>query len=360
MQISLYNTIKDVEKDYKEDLNNILLNSLDSHIDWYHLLDQHLPNYKPLYFVGIKNEKLVALGTGYNVQRLDLLQYSPSRVKKILSFLNKLKINLFKFNVVFLTNPMSNEQGIRVAHHDLLDEFISEITDYIYTNIKPASIFVNNISDADVNIYSKMYNRIPFYPNTVLKLDFKSFEDYLKHLKKKKRWDVRNKMKLFNKYGCDVDIYSNSEINNYQELFLLYKNTNNNNEEVSNIINYNQQTFNNMNELPDCYKWIFVTYKNQLVGFALLVEENEVLVFKHVGLDYKHSYESFAYFNLFYIAIQYGISKGYKKMYCGSTTYETKKRIGCSLIPNHAFISFKGKFFSGIVKKILQKSFINS
>lgn len=59
------------------------------------------------------------------------------------------------------------------------------------------SVYITNLYQVNLlNALEKNnFVSFDFYPNTVLQLKSENFNDYLKTLKKKKRWDIKNKMK---------------------------------------------------------------------------------------------------------------------------------------------------------------------
>lgn len=58
------------------------------------------------------------------------------------------------------------------------------------------------------------------------------------------------------------------------------------------------------------------------------------------------------YFNLYYGAIDFAIQQRYSGMFCGTTTYDVKQRLGCKLMIRTAGLIVMSDSVSGDVKKI--------
>lgn len=359
MEIQLYKRFNDINVEELEYLENNFLNSSEISKDWFLFLEETLHEYEPLYLVGKKNDEILYFSTGYIIRKLDIGTFLSGFMKKTINSLNKIHLNPLKFKVVFITNPLSSFNGIHGENTTFLEEFIEACKESIYKETNCDSVFVSNVYDEVLNekLTKKEFVRIPFYPNTELNTNYSTFNDYLQNLKKKKRWDVKNKQKILKEYGAKISILDCNEVKDYAQLYKLYNNTSSKDSAVPHLINYSEERFNNWINMNDCYKWVIITYGNSIIAFALIVEENDTLIFKHVGMDYEHSTACFAYFNLYYASIEYAITHNMKKMYCGPTTYETKKSIGCQLIDTNSFISIKNKIFGGFVIKVLTKVF---
>ncbi|OXS72691.1 hypothetical protein B1B04_15450 [Lysinibacillus sp. KCTC 33748] len=359
MEIKLYRKYKDIYKDEAGFIESHFLNSSEISKNWFLFLEETLNDYEPIYLVGEKNGEILYFSTGYIIRKLDVGTFMSGSMKKAIDSLNKVHLNPLKFKVVFITNPLSSFKGIHGKNDLFLDEFIVSCRNVIYDQIKCDSVFVSNVYDELLNqkLKEKNFVRIPFYPNTVLNTEYNTFDDYLQSLKKKKRWDVRNKQKILQEYGAKIYICNCDEIKDYSKIYQLYNNTALRNDAVPSIINYSEEGFSNWINMNDCYRWVIIEFEGEIIAFALLVEDNDHLIFKHVGMDYKHSTSCFAYFNLYYVSIDYAINNGFKKMYCGPTTYDTKKSIGCQLIDTNSFISIRNKYMGKFVVRVLTKVF---
>ncbi len=91
---------------------------------------------------------------------------------------------------------------------------------------------------------------------------------------------------------------------------------------------YNIHQFRRMNP---CVATVLVDGK--IIAYSLLVQSGKTLFFKAVGLDYNLSYQTKAYFNLFYAALEYAAQQQCDKVDFGMTSYQFKQWLGCELIP---------------------------
>ncbi|WP_053073936.1 GNAT family N-acetyltransferase [Bacillus sp. LL01] len=359
MKITIYYSYDDIDFAHRKEIEKNFLNSSELSKEWLLFLEKNLCNYEPIYFLGLSESGVEYFCTGFTVKKLNVANYLSGTLKKVFDYLDKMYLNPLKYNVVFIKNPLSNFEGIHSHSTDQLGAFLDQCKRKVYKELKCDSIFVSNVESENLNqkLGEAKFIKIPFYPNTELDTAYDTFDDYLKKLKKKKRWDVKNKIKLFHEYGATIEIVDSDKIDNFSRVLELYNNTAEKGEASPYPINYSEESFHDWAFMGEAYKWIIMKYDKDIIAFALIVEENDVLLFKHVGMDYHHSLPSNAYFNLYYSAIQYAIEKGISKMYCGPTTYETKKSIGCQLIELNSFISIKNWFLQRVISKVLTKAF---
>lgn len=359
MEVKIYKRFQDINAEEVKEIDYKFLNSSETSESWFMFLEETLCDYEPLYCIGKKNGEVLYFSTGYLIKKLDIGTYLTGALKKGVNSLNKVNLNPLKFKVVFIANPLSSFNGIHGENEHFLTDFLEKCKNKIYEEINCDSVFVSNVYDELLNqkLQENDFIRIPFYPNTELNTNYSSFNDYLQSLKKKKRWDVKNKQKVLQEYGAQISILNGDEVEDYARIYELYNNTSSKDGSIPNLINYSRASFDNWSNMNNCYKWVIITYQQQIIAFALIVENDKSLIFKHVGMDYEHSTACFAYFNLYFASIQYAIDNGMKRMYCGPTTYETKKSIGCELIDVNSFISIKNKFFGKFVIRILDKVF---
>lgn len=84
-------------------------------------------------------------------------------------------------------------------------------------------------------------------------------------------------------------------------------------------------------QLPLAGTMITASFKKQVVGFALLVDNGDELIFLFTGFDHRKNRALAIYINLLLEIIRYGLERGYKTIDFGQTTEEIKMKLGCRL-----------------------------
>lgn len=99
----------------------------------------------------------------------------------------------------FIVKPLSSGEGIYIKDKDTenVTSIINHLLAHFYKIENYDSVYITNLYDLSLlNAFEKNdFISFDFYPNTVLQLKTTNFDEYLKTLKKKKRWDIKNKIK---------------------------------------------------------------------------------------------------------------------------------------------------------------------
>lgn len=308
---------------------------------WIAVCEKLLISQNRYYFIDYDGNKINYIVVSTLVQHLDCLNYiSDEGTRNDILNMREDDDNYFYFNVLFIAAPMSNFPGI--IYNEFSNEQLEEdITKYCKKQIDVDAVFYSGMVDCEDGIEDKdeEYDLVfPYYPNTVLNLNFSNFDEYLASLNRKKRWDLKNKRKIFLSQNCRTEIVDNSKIEDYSPLYELHYATESKNDQFINYTTYDENDrFKSYSLLDDNYKWLLAYNENgKIIGFALLVIDNDIILFKSVGLDYEYNNTTYTYFNLYHEAIKYAVDNSFKTMYCGTTTYDVKQRLGCKLINRYA------------------------
>ena len=341
--IHIASSFLELPSEIKKALKNLPLN-VEMRQDWLTSSEKVIENLNAFYYVEESDGIIDSFIVSNSVNKLDCsLFITDNDIRKQIVKRREDEPDFFKFNVLFIGSPMSMGTGIHLRKNKSFQDVFNRFKEYVFEYQNIDGIFFTNSSVNDEKIQSKNFVSFPYYPNTLLSLPFDSFEEYLSGRKKKKRWDIKNKKRIFAEKDCSIEITPNSQIldKEYEKLFKLYQNTEKNNPDTINYLHYStEDRFRGLKLLNDDYKWIIVKQFDEIIAFALLIEDGETLIFKHVGLDYFVNRATYAYFNLFYSAIAFAIDNKFKEMQCGSTTYEVKLSLGCQLITREASIIF--------------------
>jgi hypothetical protein len=98
---------------------------------------------------------------------------------------------------------------------------------------------------------------------------------------------------------------------------------------------------------------------DQLAGFRILIRSGRSIMLSSCGIDYAHADTAAAYFNLSYEAIRIAASAQLNVIDWGTTTYEFKRRLGCTRFPTWYLVDFRTLFLRRIgpwlVKSYVQR-----
>ncbi|MBC1922819.1 Uncharacterized protein conserved in bacteria [Listeria grayi] len=348
--LSVYSRIVDIPKKLIDKWNGKSDISIEQRPQWLEACEMLLADYSPIYFFLIKNDEIEGIAIGGLKKDLDCINFiKDAEVIDKVSQKRKENPTYFFYNVLFLGVPMSTNSGM-ICEESSLTSFMQNINEYILAKGLANGLFITNLPD---NISGMEGITFPYLPNTKLELQYDNFNDYLQSLKKKKRWDLKNKRNIFLDKGNKVIIRANSEIIDYKDIYNLYIQTEEKNDTNINYIFYSRENkFHEFSLLDDSYKWFLVYKGNRIIAFALIVLDGENLLFKHVGMDYELEKDSYCYFNLYYEAILFAIENKYKKMLCGTTTYDVKRRLGCTLVHRKAILQFVGAEIDENIKEM--------
>lgn len=272
----------------------------------------------------------------------------------ILSIVRKLKMTqwrpiapLFKvFNnldVGFVEIPLSNLSGILLQKDISLQERKSitvALCGHIRKtiNIDVLCIKMNMLNQQETNA-SLCRNMLPlsFYPNTLLKYPYSNFIDYLNNISRKKYRRCMSDKKTLEKQEGRIEIVHNiASIHN--EIYDLYTKTSAKAKTKENYIEMpaliDKDFFAQIDQfhtMNPCVATVIV--KEKIIAYSLLLQSGKTLFFKAVGLDYQLSYQTKAYFNLFYATLEYASQQQCDKIDFGMTSYQFKQWLGCDLTP---------------------------
>jgi hypothetical protein len=116
---------------------------------------------------------------------------------------------------------------------------------------------------------------------------------------------------------------------------------------------------------PDFFRWISVELggdseallleqDGQRLAFALLLAEQNRLIWLCCGLDYSRNGQYELYFNLLHEIILRGISHGVREIDMGITTLDAKKRMGAATRPLHMYMRHRNLWLRVLAPRIFR------
>lgn len=326
----------------------------DRTLEWLQVVEKCCSgNIEPYYFAVYHQERLVGLLAGIYARKMDFEYESFKGI-------DSGPVNVIQLNTLLCNFPLSNFHGF-FLEEDHRETFFSLFFKEMQDNLEPGGFYFGPVDEEDVEFYQKMvpgeFVRIPYLTLAYMDVEFNGFDQYLDTLKKKYRWDVRNKIKIFQESGARIEYCADSE-SCAETLLPLFLNTVENNQEIRIPFHFSAQFFEEMSpHLGKRVEIILIKKAETIIAFGLILKKEGMVELKFIGLDYDQSYESAAYFNLFFEVIRLGIKEKAKRIYFGTTGLYNKKRIGCRFMkqcvwmgayPIKVFAMFKE---SGLLEK---------
>jgi len=169
---------------------------------------------------------------------------------------------------------------------------------------------------------------------------WKSFNEYIEHLPKKRRDNVKRELRVFREKGYKIDIVGAESLT--KELVPLQAQVH---RKYGHRGNYDriQRGFEQIKKYLGKYVRVFLIRDNSAVlGFALFYEMNDIYYCKQVGFDYAKLDDDFSYFNCaFYKPISEAIFTGKRAISYGIGAYSAKVRRGGQLSPLYGYLKCK-------------------
>jgi predicted N-acyltransferase len=156
-------------------------------------------------------------------------------------------------------------------------------------------------------------------PGTRMSIDWPSFEAYLAHLNKKRRYNIRRNYRLAEEQG--IRIKRHPTVEDVEKAIALHRNVNRRYHWPGEP--WVRGAFEHA-DMVDAV-WLTAEVDGRTVGSELMLGDQGVWLVTCLGLDYSISH---TYFALGYEDIRCAIEHGARELYWGSETYHVKRRLG--------------------------------
>ncbi|MCM3666376.1 GNAT family N-acetyltransferase [Mesobacillus subterraneus] len=177
--------------------------------------------------------------------------------------------------------------------------------------------------------------------HAVLEIKWKSFDEYLAHLKGRDRVTVRREERVFSSAGYRIESAKlGDSIDVFAELFANHENK------------YGHKTtpqkeaieLNTLVDTANEYSHVLVLKLGErAVGCILLFLWEKTIYARTVGFDFSLVGQAFEYFNLaYYEVIRFAIENGFRHVDYGMGTYRAKLKRGANLKPLWGYVNSEG------------------
>jgi len=313
------------------------------------------------YFEFYKSGQLICSMFGYVIIN-DAVLFSGEFIKKFISAIRRILPGLLKIKTLEIGSPVGLGLTISISPH-IKREYLSSIVNLLKKYARQNRIKVILVRDfkegkAPIeSILSKAgFKCVPNLPDSIMKIEWGSFEEYLSCLKKNYRRQARKKIRKKDDQGIRTLISNEiGDLNRAKGYAELVKNV------TERAVEYARESIGEQyhvamfNNLKGSSYWLqYYDDDDELVAFVHFIVYKGTMMLQYVGMDYEISRDALLYFNSYYDQIKFAIENGIKSIEAGITTYRTKSELGFSLYPQRMYVWHKNPLlrpFIGMVFK---------
>lgn len=312
------------------------------------------------YFEFYERGQLICSMFGYVIINDAALFYGET-FKKIISAVRRIIPGFLTAKTLEIGTPVS--VGITVSispqvNREQIFSIIELLKRYSRQN-QIKAILIRDFREGKTSLESVLsksgFKCIPNLADSLLKIEWGSFEEYLASLKSRYRQHARMRMRKKETAGIRTALLNSRDgLINAEDYARLFRNVADRSEEYEREFigeQYHTAMFDN---LKDHNYWLQYFKDDELAAFAHFIVYKENMIIQYVGMDYEISREALLYFNSFYDQIKFAIDNGIKSIEAGITTYRTKSELGFSIYPQRMYVWYNNPLlrpFIGLVFK---------
>jgi hypothetical protein len=198
------------------------------------------------------------------------------------------------------------------------------------------------------------FTRVPSMPMTTLRLDFKSFEDYIdKSLSPRTRGKVRRKLRAADRATPAITMSLVDDVDaivdNIYPLYLgVYERS---------PLQFEKLTREFLCEIarrmPDKACFFVWRQGEKIIAFGLCTVNGGDICHEYVGFDYSVAFELNLYYLVFRDIIEWAIANGYQRFYSGSLNYDPKWHLRQALYPIDLYVRHTSDPVNALFGKLL-------
>ncbi|MBU7006990.1 GNAT family N-acetyltransferase [Phosphitispora fastidiosa] len=181
-------------------------------------------------------------------------------------------------------------------------------------------------------------------PACRLQINWSSFEEYLMAMRSSYRCRTNKAVRKW--HEVQVDILPPSRFD--QNMYLLYEAV-----YARSAAKLEKLSIGFFRSLTPKARLIRATYKEQLLGFSVIVENDDELVFLFTGFDYQLNHQFDIYYNLLLEILRFGIANNYAVIDFGQTAEETKLKLGAQLFDFAMYIGHSNPIINWAANRVL-------
>jgi predicted N-acyltransferase len=188
-------------------------------------------------------------------------------------------------------------------------------------------------------------------PTTYLDVVWETFPDYLKSLPRKAKKNIRHTLNQGKRKGLTLE--HSQDLSGTEHLYELFRGAMERHGHAH-IIPCTLDVFKNFQKYVGEYTYVVRCFRGEdLLGYWMYFFDGDTASLAISGIDQSYSKEYNTYFNICYDTIRELIEKGCKRAWFGVTTYEVKRRIGCTLKKSKAAAKLRNPVLNYLVRPLL-------
>jgi len=355
-----YKIIENIDKIAKKDWDSVFGDIPESYTFYRTLENSELNDFKFYYLVIYHDNEIVLIAPLFSTDfNLDIAV--EGWLSKFIKFIRKKFTRFLIINTLFCGSPFT-EHGVLGIKQDFKDDssliplLLSGIEDLAARINAPLKLFKDFLKQDTLFLdilTQKGYSKTESFPSVSLKLDFSSFDDYLKSLGSSTRKNLNKKLKEASKRGkIEVKVASNVR-EQIGQIIKLYENAYHSGS--TKFERLNEKFFLQVAKDLFAHTRFFLYYVDgKLAAFNLCFVYDDLLIDKFIGFDYDVS----NYYNLYFVSwaynIKFCIENRLHYYHPGQTDYEPKIKLGGRLVTLYAYLKHRNVFFNLLLKLLIQ------
>ena len=360
LEYSILTSINDIPA---KDWNDLFKKDIIEGYGYHKTLEEsHLKEFSFYYLVAKRGQKIVAIFPFFTTD-FSFATLLPDSLEKIIFNIQKLFHRFLKMRLLFIGSPAAEEIYLGVAKDEDLSLIAEEAVDILHGfsgKKKISTILFYNLTKKNIRLISdlktKDFKLMESFPNSAIKIDAASLQEYINNLGPSTRKDLRRKLKrsaglttlkteLHNDLaGIENEVYQ-LYLNNLQDSGVSFERL---------TPDFFRNIFKNM---PETARVFITKDKDKIVAFNLMFIKDKLCIDKFIGFDRQLSHKYHLYHNTFCHNIDYCIKNGITTYQLGVTDYHPKVRLGAKLTPLYILVkSFNPvlRLFSGLIIRMVE------
>ncbi|MBN2402227.1 MAG: GNAT family N-acetyltransferase [Spirochaetes bacterium] len=356
MHVKVYNSITEID----EEKWNALIGRNRIICSFKFLLaveKSHINDCEYYYPVVYENNQIIAHACTYSITT-DLDTLAKGISKKIIQLIRFFWKNFLKIKFLECGTPIAIGNTISFAENidkkkalNILVDCVEKIANNRRLNI----ILFRDFYEDEINFFNdlnkKKYKKVNNLPNAILKVKWNSFDEYINDLRSHYRYKFNKYLNKIKQEKIKVEL-CNDFIDIAENLQTLWQNVYDNAKEYKREI-LTKDFFIYLNSyLKNKAKIILLKKDLKIIGFALLLIDNDILRFMFSGIDYKYNIEHSTYFNSLLCIVNQAIIEQKKEIDIGLTTYIPKMNVGAKIVNLYMYIKHTNRLLNPLITNL--------
>jgi len=308
------------------------------------------------YIVAYRNGKVIAHTCIYSMS-FDLDIFATGLVQRINNTIRRIYPGFLKMGLVecgtptALGNTISYAEGVERV--EILNLFVEKMDEFAREK-DIGLLILRDFTEDEIKFYDILkqfdFSRVNNLPNTLLKITWNSFDDYIQGLRSNYRYKIKKNIKKSADRRIKIELLD--DYSQYAEVLCrLWMNVYERAKEYKREI-LTPQYFKNLNRYLAGEALVVVVKKDEeIIGFSLILIDNLTLRYIYSGLNYEYNDDYSVYFNMLYTMIKFAIESRKHKFEMGITTYIPKLDVGAQIEPLYVYLRHRNNILNSIVPK---------